>query len=197
MGCCKGVGCVSRKRGCWALQEAEEGGQDKTAYHSWGLVWETTPRGADGVHGAAAVAAAAVGEEEKQPQPGLGVKAAQTGEGAGSLEGGSGRTRSSRTPGNCPRMGKGVGTGPGKGKDNAVGGPLPLPTGPTSPVSPLQQRQQRRGWGYQTPELLPPSAELPNLSSSSGSLPAPLSLREDGEAGRGLLAPRAPSPRTA
>lgn len=39
-----GVGCVSRKGGCWALQEA--GGADKAVSHCWGLVWGNhTPRG--------------------------------------------------------------------------------------------------------------------------------------------------------
>lgn len=39
-----GVGCVSRKGGFWALQEA--GGADKAASHCWGLVWGNhTPKG--------------------------------------------------------------------------------------------------------------------------------------------------------
>lgn len=42
----KGVGCVSRKEGCCALQEAGRGALDKSVSHCWGLVWGNhTPRG--------------------------------------------------------------------------------------------------------------------------------------------------------
>lgn len=69
-----------------------------------------------------------------------------------------------------------MGTGPGKDKDRAIDGSLPRPTGLSSPVSPLQQQQQRWGWGYQIPELLAPSAELPEFLLLQRSLPAPLEL---------------------
>lgn len=154
-----------------------------------------TPRGAGGVCCWAVAGAAAAVEEEKQPQPGLGEeKAAQAG-GGGWLPG---RTRSSRTPGDYPRTGWGVGAGPGKDKDSTVGGPLPLPKGRPH-LSPRCSSGHSGGAGgtkhrsscpplQSCPSSPPPLVLSPRPSEFAGSWR---------EAGRGLVAPRAPSPRTA
>ena len=129
-------------------------------------------------------------EEEKQPQPGLGEeKAAQAG-GGGWVPGSRlWKDTVQQEPLGLSQGGLGHGARSGKDKDSTVGGPPPLPQGPSSPMSPLQQQQQRWGRGYQTPELLPPSAELLRVLHLLWlSLPAPLSLPGDG--GRGREGPR-------
>ena len=175
-------------RAGWGVEESwvclQRGGADGPCGRSrgrpggWGKLrptvrgWsgETTPRGAGGVCWAVAGAAAAI-EEEKQPQPGPGEeKAAQAG--GGGLA--PWKDQVQQNPWGLSQDRLGRGGWPREGQGQHCWWPPPPPQGPSSPESPLQQRPQRWGWGYQTPELLPPSAELPEFSSSSGSLSPPL-----------------------
>lgn len=144
---------------------------------------ETTPRGAGGVCWAVAVAAAAAGGREtttaRRRRGGIGRERAQgprkeAWEGQGPVG----------PLGTIPGWARAWGLDQGRMRTALVVVPLPLPLGPSSPVSPLQQQQQRWGWGYQTPELLAPSAELPEFSSSSGSLSPPLRACREMEGGR-------------
>lgn len=145
---------------------------------------ETTPRGAGGVCWAVAVAAAAAGGREattarRRREGGIGRERVQgprkeAWEGQGPVG----------PLGSISGWARAWGLDQGRMRTALVVVPLPLPLGPSSPVSPLQQQQQRWGWGYQTPELLAPSAELPEFSSSSGSLSPPLRACREMEGGR-------------
>lgn len=109
LGCRKAVGCVSRAGGCWALQGAQGEGSDQAASHRWGLVWGNhTPRGWRCMLDNGRSSSGSRRRRKRRnshSQAWERRRQRRQEEGAGSLEGGSGRTRSGRNPGNCPRVG--------------------------------------------------------------------------------------------
>lgn len=171
--------------------------QDKAVSHYWGLVWGNhTPRGWWCALGSSSSSSSGCRRRRSSHSQAWERRQLRQGRGLG--------------PWKEALQGQGLagprGTVPGwaraweldKGKDSAVSGPLPLPTGPTSPVSPLQQTATAEGLGVPNTGAPAPLCRAARVLLLLWlSLPAPLSLPGDGEAGRGLVAPRAPSPRTA
>lgn len=149
--------------------------QDKAVSHYWGLVWGNhTPRGWWCALGSSSSSSSGCRRRRSSHSQAWERRQLRQGRGLGPWKEALQGQGLAGPRGTVPGWARAWELDQGRARTALLVAPSHYPQGRPHLCPHCSKRQQRRGWGYQTPELLPPSAELPEFSSFSGSLSPPL-----------------------